>query len=448
MMQILHPLLRARSRPTRLSSLTFVSLNKTTLRQLTNASKSSSSSAGSAGGSGATSSSFAGSGASSSSAAVGAAGAGSSSIGMAVLVGSALVGVFISYSLGSSPSSPEYEEHLPLPNIDEDYKKIAPPSPLKHDSFNNNRYDAFHPSTKARILAQQRLKLAESDANGIGNTMGVLELIDRRTIGPNLFLLRLTTTTTTTPSSATVATPTVNELEKKDSINQDIKVRGIEIFATTYEAGPSFPLGLNVNKIYYPIDQNTVGKTAKECYDIVVRTPKFHEDIDSINIPSTALDGHLLQMKKGDTISINAIHDREISTRDVNDINFIVEGNGISPVFQFLENYLSKLPNMKYFILASDKRIEDIVFEGELKYMIKSSNGRAKLLRTLTDNTSDRWAQLEGKVTLDMIKQYVPNYQSQNTRTIVSGSREFVNSVTKLLEELLVDQRNIITLIV
>ncbi len=424
MMQTLYPLLRTCSRS---SSSSFVSLNKTTMRKLTNASKSTSSTASSGG---TTSSSFAGSGASSSAAA----GAGSSSIGMAVLVGSALIGVFISYSLGFSPSSPEYEDHLPLPNIGEDYKKVPRPSPLKHNSFTNNRYDSFHPSNKTRILAQQRLKLAESDANGMGSNMGILELIDRRMIGPNLFLLRLTTA--------------ANDLEEKDEINQDVKIRGIEIFATTYEAGPSFPLGLNVNKVYYPIDQNTVGKAAKECYDIVVRAPKFHEDIDSIDISSSALDGHLLQMRKGDTISISGVNGRDISVNDVNDINFIVEGNGISPVFQFLENYLTKLPNMKYFILASDKRVDDIVFEGELKYMVKSSNGRATLLRTLTDNADDRWTQLEGKVTLDMVKQYVPNYQSQNTRTIVSGPKEFVDSVVKLLGELQVDQRNIITLIV
>lgn len=123
--------------------------------------------------------------------------------------------------------------------------------------------------------------------------------------------------------------------------------------------------------------------------------------------------------------------------RRIQSFRMICGGSGITPIFQVLRA-VARDPNdaTSCVVLDSNRQEEDILCRSELEELVETSNGRCKVLHTLTEPSAS-WTGLQGRISEKMLKEYcaVPGGGGENM-ALVCGPKAleaFVHGV--LLEQ-------------
>lgn len=119
--------------------------------------------------------------------------------------------------------------------------------------------------------------------------------------------------------------------------------------------------------------------------------------------------------------------------RKIKRFGMICAGSGITPIYQILHAVVNDPEDFTRCIMLNGNRtIEDILCKEGIDLLITKSDGRAKVVYTLTQATNT-WSGLRGRIDQDLIREYCE--KDDSTLILVCGPKDFENSVRIALED-------------
>jgi ferredoxin-NADP reductase len=119
---------------------------------------------------------------------------------------------------------------------------------------------------------------------------------------------------------------------------------------------------------------------------------------------------------------------------------FLTGGMGITPVHSILNTINLKTFKSKIILISSFSNMEDVVFYDEFKKIEMKSNN-VKIIYTLTKDKIMYSDFEKGRITGNMIKKYVQDYEKP--KFFITGPEEFVNDAFDLVKSLGIPEENI-----
>lgn len=157
------------------------------------------------------------------------------------------------------------------------------------------------------------------------------------------------------------------------------------------------------------------------------------------------LTGHeysnaLMNLKRDDKVTIDAPYGDFTFNGEFDKVLFLTGGIGITPIRSILCCCIDYEINSDIVLLYSCKDDNNIPFKKELD-SYQDLNPKLKVIYTVT-HPSNLWTGNRGRITVDMIREFVPDYISRFS--YISGSPLMVDSLEKiLLNELNVSSKQV-----
>jgi len=157
------------------------------------------------------------------------------------------------------------------------------------------------------------------------------------------------------------------------------------------------------------------------------------------------LTGHefsnaLANLSINEIVEIDAPYGNFIFNGEYKKVLFLTGGIGITPIRSIICYCVENEVNSDIILVYSCRDEDNIPFKEDLdRYHCMASN--LKVIYTLTEPSSE-WRGYKGRITADMIRELVPDYNSRFS--YISGSSNMVNTVVHiLLDELKIPSKQV-----
>jgi NAD(P)H-flavin reductase len=203
---------------------------------------------------------------------------------------------------------------------------------------------------------------------------------------------------------------------------------------------PYHPISLDTDRGFLDILVKVYNKTPRERYGIFS------------NYLSNLSEGQVVTLKGPfGNLSYSAPGQFRIKkensdiVKKVKKIGMIAGGSGIAPMFQLIQKVLAtRNDNSALSLIYCTKTIEDITFGEDLIKLDRK--GKISFYPTVENLEINNWAFGKGKVTEDMIHNYMPSPTDKEGVVLICGPTNMINSHTKpLLLSLGYKEENILT---
>ncbi|KAF9152189.1 NADH-cytochrome b5 reductase [Linnemannia schmuckeri] len=142
------------------------------------------------------------------------------------------------------------------------------------------------------------------------------------------------------------------------------------------------------------------------------------------------MSSHIHDLKPGDTLSVKGpISKHPFKTNQFETVSLIAGGAGITPMIQIISGLLKdKADKTKIHLIFGNVTPEDIILKDELDAYAKTYPDRFKVTYVV-DKAVDGWKGPTGYITADLIKKYIPEVATGNTKVFVCGPPLMMKSV-------------------
>ncbi|MEM4268274.1 MAG: FAD-binding oxidoreductase [Candidatus Woesearchaeota archaeon] len=149
----------------------------------------------------------------------------------------------------------------------------------------------------------------------------------------------------------------------------------------------------------------------------------------------------LHSLPKGSIVEIDGPRGEALNFNESvkDDVVFIAGGSGITPFISTIRFSVAKNLNNRITLIFSNRTYEDIIYKDELYAL--NSNGRIKVVHTLTDSWPVGWDGETGRINKHMIEKAVP--RMQKNIWYVCGPPPMISAVEAILHELGIERDKI-----
>ena len=156
------------------------------------------------------------------------------------------------------------------------------------------------------------------------------------------------------------------------------------------------------------------------------------------------LTGHpfsdaLAALKEGDKVLLRGPFGKFTYAGEHKKIGMLSGGIGITPLRSIIKYIFDEMLDTDIVLIYSNSREDDIAFENEFEEM-KKRYPKFNIVNTVT-MPGPSWTGLTGRITADMIKNYMPDYM--NRVFYISGPTRMVDSMLILLKEIDIPEEQI-----
>ena len=156
------------------------------------------------------------------------------------------------------------------------------------------------------------------------------------------------------------------------------------------------------------------------------------------------LTGHpfsnaLAALKEGDKVMLKGPFGKFTYAGENKKIGMLSGGIGITPLRSIIKYIFDEMLDTDIVLFYSNSREDDIAFENEFEEM-KKRYPKFNIVNTVT-MPGPSWTGLTGRITADMIKNYMPDYM--NRVFYISGPTRMVDSMLILLKEINIPEEQI-----
>ena len=156
------------------------------------------------------------------------------------------------------------------------------------------------------------------------------------------------------------------------------------------------------------------------------------------------LTGHpfskaLAALKEGDKVLLKGPFGIFTYAGENKKIGMLSGGIGITPLRSIIKYIFDEMLDVDIVLFYSNSREDDIAFENEFGEM-KKKYPKFNIVNTVT-MPGPSWTGLTGRITADMIKNYMPDYL--NRVFYISGPTKMVDSMLILLKEINIPEEQI-----
>ena len=139
--------------------------------------------------------------------------------------------------------------------------------------------------------------------------------------------------------------------------------------------------------------------------------------------PNGPMSEHLHSMKPGETLSFKGpIPKYGWSTNKHDHVTMIAGGTGITPMYQLIRGIFNNpQEKTKVSLIFGNISEKDILLKEEFDAIEKDFPHRFKAFYTLDKPESDDWPHGKGFITKDLLKEIIPDPQSENIKVFICG---------------------------
>ena len=173
-------------------------------------------------------------------------------------------------------------------------------------------------------------------------------------------------------------------------------------------------------------------KLVKRAYSIASSPAKDYLELTFNIYPQGQLSPHLYNLKKGDTVYIEGPYGKfTFKENQTMEAVFLAAGAGLTPLMSMIRHVVDKKLKMKWTLLYSAKKPENIIYKKELEEIEKSK--KAKISITITRPEDTGWPGLTGRIDAEKVKS---SANLDNSIFYICGPPDMVEGTVKILEGL------------
>lgn len=164
----------------------------------------------------------------------------------------------------------------------------------------------------------------------------------------------------------------------------------------------------------------------------IVCPPGENKLMFATRMRNTAFKNSLKEMPLGTKIKVDGPYGQFTLHKDTSKpAAFLAGGIGITPFMAMLGDITKNNFEHTIYLFYSNRTRSLMTYFEELE-QYKQSNPRFTFIPTLTDETPENWTYETGKLTMDMIKKYIPDVS--NTIFYTAGPAAMVQAMMAMLE--------------
>lgn len=164
---------------------------------------------------------------------------------------------------------------------------------------------------------------------------------------------------------------------------------------------------------FFMITRDISGEKIKRAYSCA-NTPTIQDHIEFTLdlVPNGKMSGAMFSLSVGDTCLVQGPYGKFVYDDATTHAVFIGGGTGCAPLRAMIYYIIAKGIHIPLTYMSSSKLPEDIIYKTELDELSKK-NSNLKVVHTVTRlDEHANWAGERGRISVDMIKKYVPNILS------------------------------------
>lgn len=184
------------------------------------------------------------------------------------------------------------------------------------------------------------------------------------------------------------------------------------------------PTRLLLLMMYVQVERTKEGRKVNYILTLFIIQAKGYVDFIIKTYPEGKMSKHIANLKIGDTLDIKGpIPKYNWAEGRVDNVGMIAGGTGITPMLQIIRKVFdpkSGDDKTKITLIFANQTEEDILLKDELDGYAKAYPDRFKVVYAL-DRPPKDWQGLQGFVTADAVKKYLPGPETESLKVFVCG---------------------------